>query len=60
MDGVGGVSFKYNSQPRAYISEGERATDIQSEQAATLHMITIRVNSAIILQRLDATDTEWG
>ena len=26
-----------------YISEGERTLDIQSQQAATLHMITIRV-----------------
>ena len=52
--------FKYNCQPKGYISEGERAIDIQSEQAATIHMITIRVNSATILQRLDATDTEWA
>ena len=29
--------FLYNCQPRGYISEGERAIDIQSEQAATLH-----------------------
>ena len=37
------VFFKYNCQPRGYISEGERTIDNQSEQAATLHMITIRV-----------------
>ena len=35
--------FKYNCQPRGYISEGERTIDNQSEQAATLHMITTRV-----------------
>ena len=35
--------FKYYCQPRGYISEGERTIDNQSEQAATLHMITIRV-----------------
>ena len=35
--------FKYNCQPRDYTSGGERTIDIQSEPAATLHMITIRV-----------------
>ena len=40
-------SFLYNCQLRGYISEGERAIGIQSEQAATLH------DSATILQRLE-------
>ena len=35
--------FKHSCQPRGYISEGKITIDIQSEQAATLHMITIRV-----------------
>ena len=37
------VYFKYNCQPRDYISKGEKTVDIQSKQAATLHLITIRV-----------------
>ena len=35
--------FWYICHPRGYISEGERTIDNQSEQAATLHVITTRV-----------------
>ena len=42
-----------------FISEGERTIYIQSQQAATLHMITIRVILPQ-LQWLDTPDSKWA
>ena len=51
--------FRYNYQPRGYISEGERTIDNQSEQAATLYMITNQSNSICHNYKdLDATKAE--